>query len=64
VRFIGAGGDASRPAWLDDVPAAILILDAEGKVVARSSGAGLDPRSLEAAVAPLSRDPSATAPPR
>jgi hypothetical protein len=65
VRFVGGvGADLPRPAWLDDVPAALLILDQTGTPIARASGAGLDPRPLEPAVAPLSRDPKATAPPR
>jgi hypothetical protein len=63
ARFVGhAGADRPRPAWLGDVPAALLVLDEKGALVARLSGASLDPRPLDAAVAPLSRNPSATGP--
>jgi hypothetical protein len=64
TRFAGRGGDVARPAWLADVPAALFLLDAEGRLVGRASGAALDPRTLEPVVEALSRDPAATRPPR
>jgi hypothetical protein len=48
--FVGEGADAPVPRWLESVPALVVVLDRDGKIVGRAAGAGVDPRRLDAVI--------------
>jgi hypothetical protein len=55
------GNDHALP---KGVGAAVFVVDADGRLVARMSGKALDPRPLDPVVARLAKDPAAIAPPK